>query len=80
MERTVPSDATAKDLLRILSDLEHYPDEGLVPYQQFERDEQTYYFTPGGFLYRKDPEIEHLGGVFCGYLTYEVWHYRTDDS
>jgi len=39
----------------------------------------TYYFTPGGFLYRKDPEIEHLGGVFCGYLTDEVWHYRTAD-
>ena len=76
----MPQDTTAKNILDVLSDLENYPEEALVPYQEFERDEQTYYFTPGGFLYRKDPEIEHLGGVFCGYLSDEVWHCRTDDS
>ena len=39
-------------------------------------DGKLYYFTPGGFLYRKDPATGALGGVFCGYLTDEVWHYR----
>ena len=44
------------------------------------RDGETYYFTPGGFLYRKDPGSEEVGGFFCGYLTDKVWHYRTDDG
>jgi hypothetical protein len=35
---------------------------------------------PGGFLYRKDPGAEALRGFFCGYLTDEVWHYRSDDG
>jgi hypothetical protein len=35
---------------------------------------------PGGFLYRKDPGAEEVGGFFCGYLTDEVWHHRTDDG
>ena len=75
----MPQDTAAGNLLDRLSDLEN-PGEALTPYQEFEMDEKTYYFTPGGFLYRKDPEIEHLGGVFCGYLTDEAWHYRTDNS
>jgi hypothetical protein len=70
-------DAAAEGILERLGDLENHPEEALAPYEEFERDEQTYYFTPGGFLYRKDPEIEHLGGVFCGYLSDEVWRYRT---
>jgi hypothetical protein len=41
---------------------------------------KTYYFTPGGFLYRKDSGTEEIGGFFCGYLSDEVWHYRTDDN
>ena len=73
-------DATAANILDILSDLENYPEEALAPYQEFERDEQTYYFTPGGFLYRKDPGTEEVGGFFCGYLTDEAWHYRTDSG
>jgi len=77
-------DETAEDstenLLERLNDIEHYPEEALTPYQEFTIGGKIYYFTPGGFLYRKDPEIEHLGGVFCGYLTDEVWHHRTDDS
>src|SRR5215212_6941808 len=71
---------TAENLLEHLSDLEHYPEETLTPYREFEMGEQTYYFTPGGFLYRKDPGTEEVGGFFCGYLSDEVWHYRTDDS
>jgi hypothetical protein len=73
----MPNDPTAEDILDTLSDLENYPEEALVAYQEFERDEQTYYFTPGGFLYRKDPGSEEIGGFFCGYLTDEAWHYRT---
>jgi hypothetical protein len=72
---------TVESVLERLEDLENYPDENLlVPYKEFEIDGQTYYFTPGGFLYRKDPGTEEVGGFFCGYLTDEVWHYRTDDS
>ena len=73
-------DHTVESVLERLEDLENYPDENLVPYKEFEIDGQTYYFTPGGFLYRKDPYTEEIGGFFCGYLTDEVWHYRTDDS
>ena len=57
----MPQDTTAKNILDVLSDLENYPEEALVPYQEFGRDGQTYYFTPGGFLYRKDPGTEEVG-------------------
>jgi hypothetical protein len=72
-------DPTAGDLLKRLSDLENYPDDTLAPYEEYKLDGKTYYFTPGGFLYRKDPGTREVGGFFCGYLTDEVWHYRTDD-
>jgi hypothetical protein len=72
----MPQDTTAETLLDRLSDLENYPQEALVAYQEFEKDDQTYYFTPGGFLYRKDPGTEEVGGYFCGYLSDEAWHYR----
>jgi len=29
--------------------------ETLIPYEEVEMAEETYYFTPGGFLYRNDP-------------------------
>ena len=70
-------DISAENLLDMLSDLENHPREALVAYREFERDERTYYFTPGGFLYRKDPGTEEVGGYFCGYLSDEVWRYRT---
>ena len=74
-------DPTAEAILARLADVERYPDEvDLVPYREFSIDGKTYYFTPGGFLYRKDPGAEEVGGFFCGYLTDEVWHYRTDDG
>jgi hypothetical protein len=31
-------------------------------------------------LYRKDPDTERVGGVFCGYLTDRVWPYWSDDG
>ena len=77
---TMSLDTSAEEILRRFSDTENYPDENLVPYKEFEIDGETYYFTPGGFLYRKDPGTEEVGGFFCGYLTDDVWHYRTDDG
>ncbi len=73
-------DKTVEAMLERLEDLENYPEENLTPYKEFELDGETYYFTPGGFLYRKDPGSDEVGGFFCGYLTDEVWHHRTDDG
>jgi hypothetical protein len=66
----VSKDPTAEYVLARLRDLDNYPHEALAPYEEFRMGANTYYFTPGGFLYRKDP----------GSLTDEVWHYRTDDG
>src|SRR4051794_26257018 len=75
-----PQDTTAENILDRLSDLENYPHEPLASYEEFKVGARTYYFTPGGFLYRKDPGAEEVGGFFCGYLTDEAWHYRTNGS
>jgi hypothetical protein len=75
---TAQEDPTAENLLlERLSDLENNPEELLVPYEEFETGDETYFFTPGGFLYRKDPWSEEVCGFFCGFLSDEVWHYRT---
>ncbi len=73
-------DATAAGILERLSDLENYPDEALTPYEEFKVGDDIYYFTPCGFLYRKDPGTEEVGGFFCGYLADEVWRRGTDGS
>jgi hypothetical protein len=70
----------AENILDRLSELENYPHEALAPYEEFRVGANTYYFTPGGFLYRKDPGSEEAGGSFCGHLTEEAWHHRTDDG
>ena len=75
---TMQRDSTAEEILERLSDSDNHPDEALAPYQEFSVDGKIYYFTPGGFLYRKDAGAEEVGGFFCGYLTDEAWHYRTD--
>ena len=54
-------DKVAKDLLERLSDTENYPQEALSPYEEFRVGGKIYYFTPGGFLYRKDPGSEEAG-------------------
>ena len=72
-------DTAAENILERLSDLENYPEDTLAPYEEFLVGGKTYYFTPGGFLYRKEePGSEEVGGIFCGYLTDEVWHYRSN--
>jgi len=69
----MPHDRAAEAVLERLGDLENYPEEeALAPYKEFTLDGKTYYLTPGGFLYRKDPGAEEVGGFFCGYLTDEV--------
>ena len=73
-------DPTAENLLERLSDLENNAEESLVPYEEFEMEGETYYFTPGGFLYRREPGTEEIGGFFCGYLSDEAWRYRTDEG
>jgi hypothetical protein len=74
------NDPTAENILDRLSDLKNHPLEALAPYEEFEANGSVYYFTPGGYLYRKDPGAEEVGGFFCGYLTDEAWHHRTDDG
>jgi hypothetical protein len=78
---SLPRDITAENILERLNDLTNNPhEETLVPYREFDVDGKLYYFTPGGFLYRKDSGSEEVGGYFCGYLTDEVWSRRTDDG
>jgi hypothetical protein len=43
-------------LLRAIK--KNYPDDALAPYEEFKVEGKTYYFSPGGSLYRKDPEPE----------------------
>jgi len=76
LERTLV-DRTAENILARFSDLENNPHETIRPYTEFNVDGELYYFTPGGFLYRRDPATEEVGGFFCGYLPDEVWRYRT---
>jgi hypothetical protein len=71
-------DPTAQRILERLSEVKNYLEETLTPYAEFSVEGKTYYFTPGGFLYRKDPGTEEIGGYFCGYLSDEVWRHRHD--
>jgi len=73
-------DTTAENILSRLGDPKKYPAGALAPYEEFSVGANVYYFTPGGFLYRKDPGTEKVGGYFCGYLSDEAWHYRTADG
>jgi hypothetical protein len=73
-------DSIAEDFLEHVTDLEDYPYELLAPYEEFTLNARTYYFTPGGFLYRRDRGTERAGGVCCGYLSHRVWRYWSDDG
>jgi len=58
---TKPQDITAENILQRLSALTNHPHEEIVPYREFNVDGKLYYFTPGGFLYRKDSAAGALG-------------------
>jgi hypothetical protein len=73
-------DPTAESILVRFGDIEHNPNETLTPYEEFSVHGRTYYFTPGGFLYRKEPGTEEIEGFFCGYISDRVWRYRTDTA
>ena len=49
MAVTTLRDYTAESIREHLGDLENYPKETLVTYEEFLVDDKTYYFTPGGF-------------------------------
>ena len=78
IQTTVQDDITAEGLLERLGDLKNHPEETLAPYETFATGGEIYYFTPGGFLYRRGLGTEETGGFFCGYLTDKVWRYRTN--
>ncbi len=65
---------TAEDHLDLLIVLQNHLGRALAAYEEFMVGGKTYYLSPGGFLYRKDPGSEE-GGCFCGYLDDEVWHH-----
>ena len=79
---TIALDSTVEHLLAQLCDLlKNYPAESLAPYEEFALDGNTYYFSPGGFLYRKgECGSEEVGGLFANSLIDEFWHYITDHS
>ena len=73
-------DRTAQAILGRLSDLENHPEEEIVSYQVFHVGGKLYYFTPDGFLYRREPGTEEVSSFFCGYLSSEAWRQRVVDS
>ncbi len=78
---TISLDKAAEHFLDHSSDLENYPQEPLAPYEEFSLDGKTYYFTPGGLLYRKgEYGSEEVEGRFGRSLTDKLWHYITDHS
>ncbi|MBV9455268.1 MAG: hypothetical protein JOZ19_14320, partial [Rubrobacter sp.] len=66
--------STSEDGGQIIIDYERI--QKAAPYEEFSACERIYYFTPGEFLYRKEPGTEAAKEFFCGYLIDEVWHYR----
>lgn len=54
----MPQHLGTRNILDHLSDLKGYPNETLSPYEEFCIGGETYYFTPGGSLYRKDTGTE----------------------
>ena len=71
---TIQRHETTGNTLDLLIALKNYPDEALAPYEEFKVGVKTYYFSPGGSLYRKDPKLnkEEVASVFSGYLSDEL--------
>jgi hypothetical protein len=73
-------DRIAKRVLDRLKAMEKYPEEHLAPYKEFSIGGRTYYFSPGGLLFRRDPDRSRGEDSFCGLLSDRVWPYPTDDG
>lgn len=56
--------------------LDECPHERMAPWREILIEGEIYYFTPGGFLYRKDVGV---GGVFCGYVSDRIWQARLEE-
>ena len=77
---TISLDKAGEHFLDHLRD-KNYPEGSLVPYEEFGLDGKTYYFTPGGFLYRRgEYGAKEVGGLFARSLTDKFRHYVTDHS
>lgn len=59
--------------------LDGCPHERVAPWREILIEEELYYFTPGGFLYRKDMGVREVGGVFCGYVSDRIWQARLEE-
>ena len=71
---TIQRHKTTENSLDLLRALKNYQYEALAPYEKFKVGAKTYYFSPGGSLYRTDPELnnEDVASVFSGYLSDEL--------
>jgi hypothetical protein len=78
---------TAQEILDHLQGIDHYSGpcdddgsgESIVPYYEFSMRGDTYYLTAGGYLFRKAPDMEGVGGFYCGSLIDGVWHPKEDN-
>lgn len=60
-----PRHIATRSILDQLSELRSYPNEELAPYEEFSAGGWIYFFTPGGSLYRKDPQNEEVDEIFA---------------
>jgi hypothetical protein len=69
-----PHETIENTLDLLLRALKNYQHEALDPYEKFKVGAKTYCFSPGGSLYRTDPELnkEDVASVFSGYLSDEL--------
>lgn len=56
-----PQHVTTESIIEHLRDLTSYPNQELPPYEEFSVGNRTYYFSPGGSLYQRDPETKEVG-------------------
>ena len=56
-----PQHIRTDSIIEHLSYLKSYPNKELPAYEEFSVGNKTYYFSPGGSLYQKDPEAKEVG-------------------
>lgn len=75
---TPQRDTRTENILDYLSDLKNYPEKAPAPYEEFEVGGKSYYFTPGGSLYRQDGQIKEVRSIFFDSLSGELWSHKID--